>query len=256
MHKKACACLADGRRKRLHALRERPSLARHTQRPAIRPTMEAKAVFESRRLKGKLLGALQAARSDRGEAAVKDPVMNAEDLRAALLETLGDEVPSKDLFPLMQLADPESDGVVTMSKFVEVVELRKAQVETQRRQALLTKAYQALGGTVDRDVSIKSDTLVAISTDFLGSATTSVGMAGVLKHRRKAVEELLGMGGALDSDDEEEMKDTSKMSFEELEAFGMALRERGSSIREQDRSQEADEAQADGEGGGPSSVLR
>ena len=220
-------------------------------------SMEAKAVFESRRLNGKLLGALQAARNDRGEDALKGPVMNAEELRTALVETLGDEVPSNDLFPLMQLADPESEGVVTMSKFVEVVELRKAQVETQRRQALLTKAYQALGGTVDRDVSIKSDTLIAISTDFVGSSATAAGVAGVVKHRRKAVEELLGMGGALDSDDEEEMKDTTKVSFEELEVFGVAMRVDGSSTREQNRSEQAaDEAVAEDGAGGPSSVLR
>ena len=224
--------------------------------------MDPKRTFAARQLKGKLLGALQQTRAESGEDAISAPVMGADELRTALADTLGDEVPSKDLFPLMQLADPDSEGVITMPRFLEVVQLRKEQVERERRQAQLTRAYQALGGTADRDVTVKSDLLVAIATDFVGPSATKAGMGGVVGHRKKALDELLGMGGELDSDDEAEMKDTAKLTFGELAAFGAALGAHGEQRRAAEEGAAAADAaaqgaeEAGGAGGGAASVLR
>ena len=96
--------------------------------------MDPSSVFGDRRLKGKLLAVLQATRAEQGEEEVSGPVMKADELRTALADALGEEVPSKDLFPLMQKADPDSEGVITLPRFLEVVELRREQAEVERRQ--------------------------------------------------------------------------------------------------------------------------
>ena len=170
---------------------------------------------------------LQAAREARGEETVKGPVMNSDELRTALAESLGEEVPSKELFPLLQLADPDSEGVITLPRFLEVVEMRKRQMEKEREQATLLAAYVALGGNSDKDRSIKSEWLTAIASDFVGSTATKAAMTGVVKHKMKAVQEVLDMGGTLDSDEEEELRDTSTLAFEELEAYAHSLQEHG-----------------------------
>ena len=187
--------------------------------------MDPASVFGARRLKGKLLAVLQAARADQGEEIVTDPVMKSDELRTALADALGEEVPSKDLFPLMQKADPDSEGVITLPRFLEVVALRREQAEVERRQRQLRAAYMALGGNTDRDVTIKSDLLMQVTGDFVGSAVAKDALQAVVKHKMKAVQNILDMGGALDSDEEEELKDTTKLEFDQLEVFGAALKE-------------------------------
>ena len=191
--------------------------------------MDPATVFGSRRLKGKLLAAVQAARSEHGEGEVSGPVMRASELRTALAETLGEEVPSKDLFPLMQMADPDSEGVITLPRFLEVVKMRRIQAETERRQRQLLAAYMALGGNTDKDALVKSDTLSQIVSDFVGAGASKEAMQAVVKHKMKSVQDIIAMGGTLDSDEEEEIRDTSKLEFEQLEVFGGALKEWGSS---------------------------
>ena len=187
---------------------------------------DATAVFKSRTLKGKLLSALQAARSEREEEAISEPVLDAADLRQAFAD-LGDEVASKDLFSLVQQADPDGDGVVTLSRFIEVVEMRRQQLEKQREEALLVEAYVALGGNSDRDVAVKSSLLSAIASDFVGAGAAGRAMEAVVAHKMKAVQELLDMGGQLDEEDEAELKDTKRLDFEEVKAFSEGLRSLG-----------------------------
>ena len=182
--------------------------------------------FRQRVLKGKLLGALQAARSERGETNISEAVMNATDLRASL-EDLGDSVSSKDLYPLVQMADPDGDGVVTLERFREVVALRKQQHEREREQALLMEAYLAIGGNLDRDAKVPSSVLAAVVSDFVGANASKCAMDAVAKHKFKSVQSVLDAGGALDSDDEEELKDTKMLAFDEMEAFGVSLRVTG-----------------------------
>ena len=186
----------------------------------------AKRVFKSRTLRGKLLGALQAARSGRGEEVISSAVIDASELRSALAE-MGDEVSSKDLFPLVQQADPDGDGVVTLPRFLSVIEQRREQLKREREQALLTTAYIALGGDLDREKNIKSALLMDVAQDFVGAGAAKSGIQGVVKHKMKGVQAVLDMGGALDSDEEEELKDTSSLSYEELQAFAAALRANG-----------------------------
>ena len=187
---------------------------------------DATSVFKSRTLKGKLLSALQAARSEREEEAISEPVLDAADLRQAFAD-LGDEVASKDLFSLVQQADPDGDGVVTLSRFIEVVEMRRQQLEKQREEALLVEAYVALGGNSDRDVAVKSSLLSAIASDFVGAGAAGRAMEAVVAHKMKAVQEILAMGGSLDEEEEEELKDTSSLQFEELGAFARSLHDHG-----------------------------
>ena len=80
-------------------------------------------------------------------------------------------------------------------------------------------AYAALGGTEDEATAIKSELLTAITTDFLGADAASSAIAGVVKHKMKAVAEVLAMGGELDSDEEAELKDTTKLEFDEVRAY-------------------------------------
>ena len=196
--------------------------------PVVQLMDEATAtkLFKRRTLKGKMLAALQAARAERDEDAIREQVMDATDLRAAF-EEMGDAVPSKDLFPLVQAADPDGDGVVTLKSFLAVVELRRSQIENERSQKMLVDCYVAMGGDGDRDVSVKSDVLKAVALDFVGSGASERAMNGVVAHKMKAVQEVLDMGGALDDEEMDELKDTSKLSFEELQAFAAALQAGG-----------------------------
>lgn len=186
----------------------------------------ARSVFSQRTLKGKLLQVLQQAREERGEDAVRGKVMDASDLRGAFAD-MGDEVPSKDLFALVQMADPNGEGVVTLTNFLAVVELRRSQLEVARAQKQLVDTYVALGGDGDRDASVSSTILMAVASDFVGVGAAERAMAGVVKHKMKAVQEILDMGGALEDEEMDELKDTSKLAFDELEAFATSLREGG-----------------------------
>ena len=188
--------------------------------------MDAASVFKSRTLKGDLLRALQEERAKREEETISEPVLDAGELRQVFAD-MGDEVPSKDLFSLVQQADPDGDGVVTKSRFLEVVEMRRAQLEKQREEALLVEAYVALGGNSDRDTAIKSSLLQAVASDFVGAGATSRAMEAVVAHKMKAMQEILGAGGVLDEEDEEELRDTSKIEFTELAAFAKSLHDHG-----------------------------
>ena len=113
------------------------------------------------------------------------------------------------------------------AEFREVVELRRAQLEKQREEALLVEAYVALGGNADRDAPVKSSLLTAIAADFVGPQASERAMKAVVAHKMKAVQEILGMGGSLDDEEEEELRDTTKLQFEELGAFARDLHEHG-----------------------------
>ena len=128
-----------------------------------------------------------------------------------------------------------------------VVRRRRELLAEQRRKKQLTSAYIALGGTSDHDASVKSEMLQAITCDFVGKEATKLAMEAVVKHKMKAVQSILDMGGVLDEEEEEELKDTSLLSFEELEAFSDALQGVGSLAEEADD----DPSEADG-----TSVLR
>ena len=62
-------------------------------------------------------------------------------------------------------------------------------------------------------------------------------MDAIVAQRMVSVQELLGMGGSLDEEDEAELKDTSVLSFEDLGAFAKSLHDKG-----------ADAIAADGDG--------
>ena len=211
----------------------------------------ARSVFRQRTLKGKLLAALQQAREERGEDVVRGNVMDAADLRGAFAD-MGDEVPSKDLFPLVQQADPDGEGVITLSDFLAVVELRRSQLELAREQKQLVDAYVALGGDADRDKSVDSSILTAVASDFIGAGAAERAMAGVVKHKLKAVQAILDMGGALDDDEMEELKDTRKLAFEELGAFASSLREGGADEIGNHDDDDDDDERASGGGAGSS----
>jgi hypothetical protein len=107
------------------------------------------------------------------------------------------------------------------------VSLRREQIELARVQERATGAYLALGGSTDRGTSVASELLVAIASDFVGDKATRQAMGAVVKHKMRAVQSVLDAGGALDSDDEAELRDTSMLQFDEIEAFGAGLSEHG-----------------------------
>lgn len=160
---------------------------------------------------------------------VKGPeVMDAGQLRLAFAE-LGDTVEREKLFALMQQADPESEGVMPLKRFLAVVRTRREQLEKARREKEVTDAYLALGGSEDREKRVASDALFAIASDFLGDAAAAAALQAVVTHKMKAVQELIDMGGQLDEEDEMELKDTKRLDFEEVKAFSEGLRALGPS---------------------------
>lgn len=193
-------------------------------------THEAAAlIFKERRLTGETFDQKQeeAYRFGGEEGLITEQVVDPAELRKIFLEDFGDEVSSKDLFPLVQAADPDGDGWVQLGAFLDVVDLRKQQREKLQAEALVAEAYQAMGGDADKTIGIKSALLCAVASDFVGKDATEAAMAGVVKHKMKAVEEILGAGGQLDEEEMEEIRDVSKLEFEELKAFANALYERG-----------------------------
>ena len=149
--------------------------------------------------------------------------MDAGQLRLAFAE-LGDTVEREQLFALMQQADPESEGVMPLERFLLVVRTQREQLEKARREKEVNDAYLALGGSEDREKRVASDPLVAIASDFVGDAAAAAGLQAVVAHKMKAVQELLDMGGQLDEEDEAELKDTKRLDFEEVKAFSEGLR--------------------------------
>jgi len=211
----------------------------------------AKSAFEKLRLRGKELQEMNEQRKkineDAEDISEKEEVIETAQLKQVFAE-LGDEVDSKSLFALVQQADPEAEGVIKVASFMEVVRARQELLAEQRRKQQLTAAYIALGGTTDHDKRVKSDMLKAITSDFVGKQVSSKAMEAVVAHKWKSIKELLDMGGSLDEDEEEELKDTTMLSFEELEAFSDALHGAGSIAEE---AGDDDPGDADG-----ASVLR
>ena len=89
----------------------------------------ALAAFTLHRLEGDDLDAMNATRRAADPDAEDIPatavVLDAARLRLVFAE-LGDEVERQDLFELVQLADPEAEGVVTVPQWLEVVRVRQA----------------------------------------------------------------------------------------------------------------------------------
>lgn len=195
---------------------------------------EAAVIFKARRLTGEEFEAKQQEayeymRKKKGdeydgvEGLISEQVVDPAELRKIFLEDLGDEVNSKDLFALVQAADPDGDGWVQLDAFLEVVAMRRTQLERIAAEAMVAEAYVALGGDADKSRSIKSDLLRAVVADFVGPSAAEGAMKAVVDFKMKALEEVLGAGGQLDEEDMEELKDVSKLSFEELQAFGKGL---------------------------------
>ena len=189
----------------------------------------ATELFKRMKLEPKDLEALDKKLAEHGDEPrhVKGPdVMDAGQLRLAFAE-LGDTVEREQLFALMQQADPESEGVMPLERFLVVVRARREQLEKARREKEVNDAYLALGGSEDREKRVASDPLVAIASDFVGDAAAAAGLQAVVAHKMKAVQELLDMGGQLDEEDEAELKDTKRLDFEEVKAFSEGLRSLG-----------------------------
>ena len=188
----------------------------------------ATELFKRMKLDSKDLEALDKKLAEHGDEPrhVKGPdVMDAGQLRLAFAE-LGDTVEREQLFALMQQADPESEGIMPLERFLQVVRARREQLEKARREKEVNDAYLALGGSEDREKRVASDPLVAIASDFVGDAAAA-GLQAVVAHKMKAVQELLDMGGQLDEEDEAELKDTKRLDFEEVKAFSEGLRSLG-----------------------------
>lgn len=194
-----------------------------------KPSELAASIFQQRRLAGEEFDEKQAEayKHNGEEGLIKEQIVDPADLRKIFLEDLNDEVGSKDLFALVQAADPDGDGWVQLDAFIDVVEIRREQLEKIKAEALVREAYIALGGDADRSRGVKSDLLRAVSSDFVGKTATETAMAAVVAYKMKAVEEVLGAGGQLDDEEMDELKDVSKLSFEELHAFANSLHTSG-----------------------------
>ena len=94
----------------------------------------AAEIFKTRRLAGEEFDAKQeeAFKYNGEDGLIKEQVVDPADLRKIFSEDLGDEVNSKDLFALVQAADPDGDGWVQLDAFLDVVQLRRAQLEKIR----------------------------------------------------------------------------------------------------------------------------
>eukprot|EP00316_Scyphosphaera_apsteinii_P017536 CAMPEP_0119319680 /NCGR_PEP_ID=MMETSP1333-20130426/50053_1 /TAXON_ID=418940 /ORGANISM="Scyphosphaera apsteinii, Strain RCC1455" /LENGTH=200 /DNA_ID=CAMNT_0007326151 /DNA_START=77 /DNA_END=679 /DNA_ORIENTATION=+ len=185
----------------------------------------AETVFTNHTLDKESLEKLDEARVARGEEPKYvdgPPVVDAAELRVLFLE-MGDEVESKQLFELVQMADEDGEGTVCWERFKLTVKTRSEWLDRQRKQKLLSEAYVALGGSQDREQSISSAALLAITTDFLGPEATAAGLEGAVASKQKAIQVVLDMGGQLDEEDEAEMKNTELLSFEDLESYASAL---------------------------------
>lgn len=169
------------------------------------------------------LDAVTAAREAREAPPLTESVIATESLRSAFL-AMGDEVESKHLFSLAQDADPDAEGVVALEQFLRVARIRRAWLEQQKRQRLLIEAYTAIGGSTDQEKKVPSKCLLAVTADFLDAGAADAAIRAVTGERRKAVQAVLDMGGALDSDEEEELNDTSLLTFDEMRVFSEALR--------------------------------
>ena len=185
----------------------------------------ATQLFNQMKLQPELLEELDKKLVDAGEEAkyVGGPaVMDPGQLRSAFAE-LGDAVESKNLFSLVQMADPNGDGTMPLELFLDVVRVRREQIEKARQEKQAFDAYAALGGSEDQAKRVASDGLIAITKDFVGDDAAAAALEAVVKHKMKSVQEVLDMGGEIDEDEEEELKDTTTLSFEEVKAFAEGL---------------------------------
>ena len=182
------------------------------------PNEGAAAIFKERRLTGEAFDSKQqeAYKYHGEDGLIREQVVDPADLRKIFLEDLGDEVGSKDLFAVVQAADPDGDGWVQLGAFLDVVEMRKQQLEKLRAEALVAEAYVALGGDTDKTRGVQSGQLRAVVSDFVGSSAAETAMRAVVAHKMKAVEEILGAGGQLDDEEMDEIRDVSKLEFEEV----------------------------------------
>ncbi|KAL1504288.1 hypothetical protein AB1Y20_010696 [Prymnesium parvum] len=191
---------------------------------------DAARLFDRFRLRGEQLDALneERRRADPLAPALAeaDAVMRTAELRAALAEA-GDAVDGAPLFELVQLADPEAEGVTRLPQFAAVIRRRREQRAKEAQLAQLTAAYLALGGTADREAAVSSAKLLAITSDFVGRAAVEHSLEAVVKHKMKSVQEILDMGGVLDEEERREIEDTTKLTFDELEVFSRALYDAG-----------------------------
>jgi len=186
----------------------------------------ATELFKRMKLAPKDLEALDQTLVEHGEEPrhAKGPaVMDAGQLRQAFAE-LGDAVEREKLFALVQQADPEGEGVMPLKRFLEVIKARREQLEKARQEKEVADAYLALGGSEDREKLIASDALVAIASDFVGNEAAAAALQAVVKHKMKAVQELIDMGGQLDEEDEAELRDTERLAFEEVKAFSEGIK--------------------------------
>ena len=186
----------------------------------------ASELFSRMKLNAEELEELDKKLVERGEEArhADGPaVMDASQLRVAFSE-LGDMVEREQLYTLVQQADPDGDGVMPLERFLEVVKTRREQIEKARQEKEVADAYIALGGSEDREKRVPSDALLAITKDFVGDAAAAAALESVVKHKMKAVQELLDMGGELDDEEEAELKDTRTLEFAEVKAFGEGLK--------------------------------
>lgn len=94
----------------------------------------AAAIFKERRLAGEEFDAKQeeAYKYNGEDGLIKEQVVDPAELRKIFSEDFGDEVNSKDLFALVQAADPDGDGWVQLDAFLDVVQMRRAQLEKIR----------------------------------------------------------------------------------------------------------------------------
>lgn len=176
--------------------------------------VEANTMFERFRLRGEQLQELNEDRWKLNPDAVElddsDPVMKTSELRSAFA-VMGDEIESKQLFPLVQKADPEAEGIIRLPAFVEyapctplppeppshsnkhssfrrALRIRRTALAEEREKEHFTAAYVALGGSTDKEKTVRSEMLKAIVTDFVGAAAVEHAMALVIKHKMKAVQ--------------------------------------------------------------------
>ena len=143
----------------------------------------------------------------------------------------------------MLAADPGATGAITWERFTAVVQARAEQLDVQRRQQVArtrphtapasprrrapqcpaptsqpstpprsscstTPAYVALGGLTDHFANVSSDALLAITGDFCGTHVAVAAVATVQRHRKRAVQAVLDMGGELEEEEEEELRNT------------------------------------------------
>ena len=151
-----------------------------------------------------------------------DAMMDAAELRRAMAE-MGDTVGGRELHEMVMQADPGAVGAITWQNFTAVISMREEQLKREHSETLLTNAYVALGGSSDKEQSVFSNTLIAITQDFCGGQQAAKGVVAVERHRMESVLSVLDMGGSLDEEEQEELKDISKISLGDIREYMAAI---------------------------------